>query len=39
MQDGTGLDHLSGNASNWMYSYSIFNYNNTNFGPATIALD
>jgi ABC-type transport system substrate-binding protein len=33
-----GLYYLSGNASNWMYSYSIFNYNNTNFGPATIAL-
>jgi peptide/nickel transport system substrate-binding protein len=33
-----GLYYLSANASNWMYSYAIFNYNNTNFGRATIAL-
>ncbi len=30
--------YLSGNASSWLESYSLFNMSNVTFGPATIAL-
>jgi ABC-type transport system substrate-binding protein len=33
-----GLYYLSGNSSGWAVGYSVFNMNNANFGPSTIAL-
>jgi peptide/nickel transport system substrate-binding protein len=30
--------YLSGNASDWLSSYSLFNMSNVNFGPSTLAL-
>src|ERR1035438_1486868 len=30
--------YLSGNSSGWAVGYSVFNMNNANFGPSTIAL-
>ncbi len=33
-----GFYYLSDNSSTWLESYSLFNMNSSNFGPATIAL-
>ena len=33
-----GLLHLTGNASGWASGYTVFNMNNADFGPATLAL-
>jgi len=33
-----GFYYLSGNITNWMISYDLFDMSNVNFGPATIAL-
>jgi peptide/nickel transport system substrate-binding protein len=33
-----GFYYLSGNSSDWLESYAIFNMSNVDFGPATIAL-
>jgi peptide/nickel transport system substrate-binding protein len=33
-----GFYYLSGNTSGWAVGYNVFNMNNANFGPSTIAL-
>ena len=33
-----GLYYLSGNSSNWLESYNLFNMDSVKFGPSTIAL-
>lgn len=33
-----GLYYLTGNASGWASGYTVFNMNDSNFGPATLAL-
>jgi len=30
--------YLLGNSSGWLLSYTVFNYNNVNFGPATMSV-